>query len=121
MDIVAGVAVNYDVALQEAYRMSIPYITSPVAIVVNRSSGVSDLGSGRLALVRGFSYNVDQKDKIAYYDSIEECINAVERGEADYCYGNGYSIQYYLRANNYMNVDYLALGDDWSQKIVWGL
>ena len=121
VDIVAGVAVNYDVALQEAYRMSIPYITSPVAIVVNRSLGISDLGSGRLALVRGFSYNVGKEDKVAYYDSIEECINAVEKGEADYCYGNGYSIQYYLRANNYRNVDYLALGDDWSQKICMGI
>ena len=59
--------------------------------------------------------------KVTYYNSIEECINEVERGEADYCYGNGYSIQYYLRANNYRNVGYLALGDDWSQKICMGI
>lgn len=121
VDIVAGITMNYDVALQEAYRMSIPYITSPVSIVVSRSSDVSELGSGRLALIKGFSYNVGQEGKILYYDSIEKCINAVEKGEADYCYGNGYSIQYYLRANNYKNVDYLALGDDWSQKICMGI
>ena len=65
-----------------------------MAIVVNRSSNMIELSNGRLALVRGFSYDVDQKDKVAYYNSIEECINAVDRGDADYCYGTGYSIQY---------------------------
>lgn len=52
-----------------------------------------------LALPKKYLYDLDisieniDSSKIIYYDNIEDCINAVNKGTADYTYGDLYSIE----------------------------
>ncbi|MEG2838163.1 MAG: transporter substrate-binding domain-containing protein [Lachnospiraceae bacterium] len=41
---------------------------------------------------------------VKFYDTLEECMDAVNHGAADYGYGNSYSVSYYMSEKNYPNV-----------------
>ncbi|MGB4985035.1 MAG: ATP-binding protein [Erysipelotrichaceae bacterium] len=53
-----------------------------------------------------FGYDYKQ---IKYYDTIKEALNAVNNGEADYGYGNLYTVDFYTSENSYRNLQYLNL------------
>lgn len=58
---------------------------------------------------------------IVVYDTVEDCMEAVNKGEADYYYGNNYSVQYYLSSKNYKNLLTITQPDEWGLKICVGV
>lgn len=89
---------------KQMFRVGTAYLTEPVAMALNRSLELEDLSGRRLAVPYGFSYQGKYQGDVIYYDNMEECLDAVERGDADYCYGNGYSMQFYQRQKGYKKV-----------------
>lgn len=66
---------------------------------------VDELKNKRFAIVKGSKIPEGvNEERIIYYDSREDSIDAVASGEADYGYGNSYSVTYYTRKNNYKNI-----------------
>lgn len=120
-DITAGVIQNYNNAQQYGYALTAPYLNAPLAIVVNDSVHPDDLFGKNLALSSGYDYDGDYLGVMTHYDSIEECLQAVHSGEMDYCYGNSYSVQYYISQKGYQNMLTIPRPERWAQKYCFGV
>ena len=51
-------------------------------------------GGGYRAVYMGMRKSDDNRTDVRFYDSLEESLNAVERGECDYTYSNSYTASY---------------------------
>lgn len=120
-DIAAGLMNDYKITENAGFSLTIPYLHSPLSIVINNRIDPSHLTGKRLALPQGVSYSGGYMGETAYYNNIEECVAAVHRGEMDYCYGNSYSVQYYLSNPEYRNIITISRPDDWSQEYCFGV
>ena len=56
------------------------------------------------AAIKGCPSRRIKPEKAIYFNTREEGLNAVEKGQADYGYGNAYSVAYYTLLNNYKNI-----------------
>lgn len=99
-DILAGLP--DDSLLEAAYsiELSSVYLTAPVSAVMKRSTAYKEISEKVLAVTVGLhidSVFMDAKE-IIEYPSIEDCIQAVQRGEADMTYGNAYVMDFYTKS-----------------------
>lgn len=100
-DLILSVPYDYDTAMQEDILLSIPYLETEVVLVARDGVSASDLTGKRLAVYRGERKEKEQAENVIYYDSLEESLNAVERGECDYTYVNSYAASFYQRKNGH--------------------
>lgn len=91
--------------LPEGMVCSRTYLRSEAILYLRSSLNVDELKNKRFAIVKGSKIPEGvNEERIIYYDSREDSIDAVASGEADYGYGNSYSVTYYTRKNNYKNI-----------------
>lgn len=101
-EIIASVANDYLWAAQNQLSTTSYFLRAPVAMIsANRKTS-----SPVLALSDGFflseSISADNQDKeILYYDSAEECFQALARGDADITYSNTYIAEHLLSDPRY--------------------
>ncbi len=101
-DIILGVPPNYAIP---GRILSHPYLKSETILYLNSSVKRSDLHNKKYAAVVGGELPAGIKQENAiYYDTREDAIDAVDRGEADYGYGNAYSVAFYTLQNQYKNI-----------------
>ncbi|HLS54176.1 MAG TPA: GGDEF domain-containing protein, partial [Tissierellaceae bacterium] len=85
--------------------LSQPYLKSGTVLFVNASLDSNSLEDKRYAGLEGGSIPAGvNKDKVIYYKTREATLNAVDMGQADYGYGNAYSVSYYTLKNGYKNI-----------------
>lgn len=120
VDLIAGIPYDYENA--ELYNVALtrPYLSSQMVMVVNSGVDPGDLSGRRLALPMGVSDRSAGTDLIVRMDTVEECILAVDRGEADFTFGNGYSMQFYANRPQYKNIAVLPWSGD-SQNLCIGV
>lgn len=72
---------------------------------MNSSVNPKELENKKYAAIRGtlLPEGIEEENTI-YYDTREACIDAVNRGKADYGYGNAFSVAFYTLQNNYRNI-----------------
>ena len=101
-DIFFGIPYHY---ASSGMVLSRPFLKTGVILYINSSIDFKQLDNKIYAAVRGrvFSEGV-KEENIVYFDTREKSLNAVERGEADYGYGNIYSVIFYTSKNNYKNI-----------------
>lgn len=101
-DIVFGIPYNY---APENMVMSTPILKSETILFINDSVNPKELCNKKYAAIKGSKLpeGINEKDAI-YYNTREDSLNAVEKGQADYGYGNAYSVAFYIVKNNYKNV-----------------
>lgn len=104
IDIVAGMIYDYEYSRKHNIIMSRPFISTQYAMMINNKLNENSLDGKRLALTKDIAYESHFKGDIVWYDTLEECIEAVNKGYADYTYGEGYSMQYYMNQPKYKNV-----------------
>lgn len=104
IDIVAGMIYDYEYSREHNIAMSRPFVSTQYAMIINNKLNENSLDGKRLALTKGINYDGNFKENIIWYDTLEECIEAVSKGYADYTYGEGYSMQYYMNQPKYKNV-----------------
>lgn len=107
-DVAIGVPYDQETAALHGIALTTPYIKSQVSMAVNKKIDLTDLSGKRLALPEGYFHDEEIPGPVKQYDSLEACLEAVNSGAADYCYGNGYSIQYYFNQKRYSNVSLIS-------------
>lgn len=98
VDLAPGISYDYDIARRYHVSLTKPYAVSQVVMAVNKKVDPSQLAGKKLALTKGFTYEGTYVGEVRWYETVSDCVAAVSEGQADYCYGNGYSIQFYANA-----------------------
>ncbi|NLS86204.1 MAG: transporter substrate-binding domain-containing protein [Ruminococcaceae bacterium] len=90
--------------------LSQPYIEASLTMFTNKASVAKAKSDSVLALMCDVAetINYDYKE-IHYYNSVLECLNAVNNGEADYGYASTYLIDFYTSQSSHKNLTYLNL------------
>lgn len=121
VDIVLGINEDYEMARKGNYTLTLPYLHAPLFMAMNENvTTASDLSEKKLAIQEGYAYDRKQKE-LKIYPTMEECIAAVHEGRADYCYGNSYSVQYYMDNWSKSQINFYSMPEDWSQKYGIGI
>lgn len=82
-----------------------PYLKSETILFMNSSVDVNQLEDKIYAGVEGGALPEGVKEeKAIYFGNREDTLNAVEKGKADYGYGNAYSVAYYTIMYDYKNI-----------------
>ncbi len=110
--VAAFLASDYDVIfltekryMPEDIILSVPYLKSETIIFLNSSLDSDHLANKTFAAVSGSALPAGIPEENAlYYNTREQTLDAVERGEADYGYGNAYSVTFYTLHNGYKNI-----------------
>ncbi len=107
-DLFPLISPNY---LRPGMVLSTPYLVTETVLYMNTRVSGQSLEDKRFAAVRGGTLpeGVDESQAL-YYDNREYAIDAVERGLADYSFGNQYSIAYLTLKNGYRNLVTVPLG-----------
>lgn len=93
--------------------LSKPFFKTETIIFMNSRLEAKNLDEEIYAGVKGGSLPKGvREEKRVEYDNREDCLNAVEAGEAGYGYGNAYSVAYYTLQNNYKNIITIPWGKD---------
>lgn len=101
--IYGGVTSPYHIS-NNHFTLSKSFLNSNVEIVTTKGIDASDLKSLKLAIPKGTSYSEDNVDYITYYDTIQQCLEAVNKGEADYTYIGSHTALYYNNSYQYNNM-----------------
>lgn len=104
IDVLASIITDYDLAKEYNVSLSHPILSTPITIALNNKVDGKHLKNAVLALPKGFQFENDAGSEIVWYDTIQECLEAVNKGIAGYCVGNSYAIQYYANYVTYHNI-----------------
>ena len=89
-------------------KLSQPFLKSATILYVNSSLNLDDMEDieGKIyAAVEGSDLPEGIKEEnVIYFRTREESLDAVEKDQADYGYGNAYSVAYYSLQNGYRNL-----------------
>lgn len=96
VDLIAGMPYDYTVAREQNLSMTRPYSTSQYILLLNKRISEDNINGKRLALSRASTYHGYFVGNPLTYDSVDDCVRAVNSGDADYTYVDAYTAQYYL-------------------------
>ncbi len=115
LDLITSVEYNKENQAARGILMSDPYLTSQKVIVArenlefrfsdNLTVAISS-GSQTIKKVLASEY---PNFRILDYDSVEECLDAVNRGEADLMIQNQYVVEYWLRRPSYESLQVIPI------------
>lgn len=122
VEMIAGMKYDYDTAAEYGAALTRPFITSQSVLVLNKKAGDGALNGKKMAMVEGtvLPEGYEEKAEILWYATPEACIKAVNKGEADYTYGDGYAVQYYVNQSRYENVVLIPQSNQ-TQKLCFGV
>ncbi len=120
VELVAGI--NCDQETAAAYQVSNtrPYLDIQITMVLNKRIDPDKLAGKRLAIPSDLFYSGEYMGDVQRYDTMEQCLHAVETGDADYCYANGNTAQFYANRQNYRNITLIPQTST-SQSFCFGL
>ncbi|MEG0323168.1 MAG: GGDEF domain-containing protein [Raoultibacter sp.] len=107
IDIIAGL--DYTFGLSETgdgslVSVSLPYITTNMTTVFNRSVDPNNLEGKKLALTQQLAQSGTYDSNAVIYATADECLQAVSSGTADYTLLNTYVAPYYISLGSYENL-----------------
>lgn len=104
---VAAMPYDYDFAAERDLTITRSYTSSPYVLFAPK--GYQGPYSGqRLALMEVNSYKGRAYvGDVVRYPTMEDCVEAVREGEADYTYVDLYTAQYYLEDTRYRGMDFI--------------
>ena len=122
VDMVIGIVDDYEGTGSDSCALTLPYLSVPLQLIMNdKVEKLADMSGKRLALQKSLLKEQNTGGEVLYYDNIEGCMEAVHEGDADYCYGNSYAVQYYMAGHDYKNLLTFAQSENWSQKYCFGI
>ena len=107
-DIAIGMPPEY---APENMMLSNPYLEAETVLFMQKRLNPNELEDKIYAAVKGGRLPEDiREENIKEYPSRMDTLEAVEKGDADYGYGNEYSITYYNIQNSYKNIITVPIG-----------
>lgn len=103
-DVILSILYDYDTIQRKNVLLSNPYLETESVLVARDGVDMTNLEGKLQAVYMGMRKTDDQQTDVRFYDSLEESLNAVEKGECDYTYSNSYTASYYLSRNRYEHV-----------------
>lgn len=101
-DLAFGVSNEY---APPTMALSQPYLTAGTIVFYHAALEPKELKDKRFAAIKGGTLPPGIKEEnTIYFSDREATMDAVETGQADYGYGNEYSVAFYLLQNNYKNI-----------------
>lgn len=111
-------------AVSEAYDITFSdvYLNCAYGVVLERGKTLQQMETLTLALTAGLDVPeaFQGVKEIKNYDSIQDCINAVNRGEADFTYGNAYVLEFYSQGYELQKLCVIPLDGD-MQSLCFGV
>lgn len=104
VDLAAGITFDYELAKEYNVSLTRPYTSAQYIILLGQGVNVDSLAGKRLAMAATTTYQGDYRGNVIWYEEVEACIDAVNSGEADYTYVDGYVAQYYINLPQYRNI-----------------
>lgn len=104
IDIIANMPYDYATAAKQNISMTRPYVNSQHILLLNSSITNNNLNEKTLASLTDNEFFQDLDVNKKNYDTIEECIEAVENGDADYTYVDMYIAQYFINLPEFDNL-----------------
>lgn len=93
--------------------LSKPYLKSETILFYNSSLDPTQLEDKKYAAISGGTLPEGvEGDNVLYFDDREDTFSAVETGQADYGFGNEYSLAFYTLQNGYRNIITLPQGKE---------
>jgi diguanylate cyclase (GGDEF)-like protein len=103
-DVVLSILYDYDTVQKREALLSNPYLETESVLVAHEGVDMLNLNGKVQAVYKGTRKSEDKTDNVRLYDSLEESLDAVEKGECDYTYSNSYTASYYQSRNQYEHV-----------------
>lgn len=98
-DLITNIADDVNFLPLNDLALTVPYLKMPKTLVRRKNIAAEDIGFASLAMTGGRQLlNGTRDGEVKVYESLKDCMKAVERGEAEYCYGNAYSADYYQKS-----------------------
>lgn len=109
-EIAYGISRNYAL---ENMVLSQPFLKTETILYINSSINADELEDEIYAAVVGSALPEGIKEKNSiYYATREDSLYAVNNGEADYGYGNAYSVAYYTLKDGFKNIVTVPIGKE---------
>ncbi len=109
-DIYLGVTEEY---VPPNIALSVPYLKSETVLFYNKSVDPKCLKNKTCAAIKGGTLPSGVNEELTiYFDNRVETIQAVNSGQADYGFGNAYSMAFYTLQNDYKNVITIPTGKE---------
>ena len=100
-DLIVGVPGEYSNADKNGIKLTASYLNLEMVSLV-RKDHKNQGNSKKVALPKGYGYvGLDSNHEFYTYDTVEECIEAVNKGKVDLAYGNEKSISHYTAIGYY--------------------
>ena len=93
---ILSILYDYDTVQKKNVLLSNPYLETESVLVAHDGVDMTNLKGKIQAVYMGMRKTDDEQADVRFYDSLEESLNAVEKGECDYTYSNSYTASYYL-------------------------
>lgn len=101
--ITGGITSSY-VAENYGFSLSRSYLDSQIQIIMRTGIDSNNIKGKRLALSKNLYYTSEENKNISFYDTVLECIQAVNNGEADYTYLTSHTALFYSSAYKFNNI-----------------
>lgn len=120
--ILAGIPVQQTLKDTYAVNFSRSYIECTYGVLLNRGASIDHPENLTLALTVGLDIPESFRNvkNIRRYDTIQECIAAVSRKEADFTYGNSYVLEFYSQGYKLQNLCIVPFAGS-TQQICFGV
>lgn len=108
-DCVLGIPVNNAYNTQLGVVTSAPYLSTEQVYFTKHNAAQLSFEDAKIAMLRGSALAESHQCKeVLFYDTTEQCIDAVVAGKADGGYGNQYCVEYYSQ-HNFVNLSIVPL------------
>lgn len=102
--LIAGSATSSYITDIDGFTLSRTYLDSQVQIVTQAGMNTDGIEEKTLALYKGLYYSGNLSERVIYYDTALECIQAVNSGKADYTYLTSHTALFYNSAYQFDNI-----------------
>ena len=121
MDVEAGAMDNLLQYDWQKSAVTMPYLEAPMSIVLVDGLNPEDIKGKRLAMPAGTHFGGQYAGTVLYYETMEDCMDAVYSGKADYCYANTYLVQYYTGSPERRSLISIPQDSEWATHFCMGI
>ena len=109
-DMMAGVSTNAEEFRESDIKITQPYLSFHKVLIMNKNSDISK-DSVYAATPNNDFLRDENAEHVIYYETVQECVEAVNNGDADYTFSSQYSLEYIVANNTYRNIAITTLYD----------